>query len=249
MNIRESFLFTTPIAHRGLHGDNIPENSYTAFENAIKEGYAIEIDVRFTKDKKVVIFHDDDLTRLTGVDGKLIDRTYEEISELRLNGTDEPIPLFEDFLKFLNGRVPLMVEIKNVGKVEGLVEATHAILSNYGGEYAIQSFNPFYVKEYKKLAPKIFCGQLASRSENKKDYESTPALWKLKNLLLSRMTLNFYVKPDFVSYNINNLPYKRAEKYAKKKNKLLLCWVVRNESDYEKAKGIVNNIIFENIRP
>ena len=98
---KDNFLLTTPIAHRGLHDaeQKIPENSYAAFSRAMQEGYAVETDARLTRDGKLILFHDDDLFRMTGVKGKTDDMTADELSELTLGGTGERIPLFAEFLQ------------------------------------------------------------------------------------------------------------------------------------------------------
>lgn len=248
MDIRKSFLFNIPIAHRGLHDVEIPENSYAAFSGCINAGYAIETDVRFTKDKKVIIFHDDNLKRMTGRDEKVCNLTYEEISALRLKDTDEKIPLFSEFLSFVNGRVPILIEIKHVGEIKGIVEETVRLLKGYKGEYAFQSFNPLYVRKAKKLSPDKFCGQLASDG-TKEDFSSSPALWQLKSFCMKRLMFNFISKPDFLSYNADDMPYKKAIRFKEKPDKLLLCWVVRDEDEYKKISPLSDNVIFEYIRP
>lgn len=159
-NIRESFLYTTPIAHRGLH-NGVPENSLPAFQKAIDEGYAIEMDVRFTKDNEVVVFHDSSLRRVVGVDKNVIDLTLAELKEYTLEGSSERVLTFEEFLNFVDGRVPILVEVKDVPQRKNLPERTIEILKNYKGEYALQAFNPFYVNKFRKLAPDVLRGQLS----------------------------------------------------------------------------------------
>ncbi len=247
-DIKDSFLYQTPIAHRGLHGNGIPENSFAAFANAIKEGYAIEMDVRFSKDKQVVVFHDETLLRMTGHPSKVCDLTYRELCALSLAGSGEKIPLFSDFLSFVDGRVPLLIEIKHVGEIPGIVEATVDLLKNYKGDYAVQSFNPLYVRKARKLLPDVFVGQLASKG-SKQDFAAAPRLWFVKSFMMQRLMFNFLSKPDFVSYNVDNMPYKRALRYKSAPGKALLCWVVRTKEDYEKIKNLTDNIIFEYIRP
>ena len=105
---KSSFLYTTPIAHRGLHDARagIPENSYAAFSHAAREGYAIGTDVHLTADGQIAVFHDDDLLRMTGERGGICGKTFRQLSELRLLGTEERIPLFPEFLEFIGGKVP-----------------------------------------------------------------------------------------------------------------------------------------------
>lgn len=233
----DSFLKNTPIAHRGYHDQslNIPENSYAAFDRAINFGYAIETDVRFTKDGKIVLFHDDTLNRMTDGTGKVYDKTFEELQRYTLGSSEEKIPEFNDFLNYINGRVPLLIEIKHQPERSDLVSKTIDCLKNYKGEFALQSFHPLYVLEMKKAAPQILRGQLATFMEK----------FSLKNHIIKNMNLNFITKPDFISYNSQNLPFSKA----KKKDKLLLAWTVRTEEEYYRVSPYVDNVIFENIRP
>ena len=105
-------LLGTQYAHRGLHDAEHPENSLSAFALAVKNGYGIELDVRLSKDGVLVVFHDDTLDRVAGIPGKVIDFTAKELSEMRLGGSEEGIPTLAEVLDLVNGRVPLLVEIK-----------------------------------------------------------------------------------------------------------------------------------------
>ena len=98
-------------AHRGLYeaDQSVPENSLPAFCRAVEAGYGAELDVQMTKDGEVVVFHDDDLKRGCGIDGRICDMTLEEVRALRLFGTDEQIPLFADVLEIFDGKQPLIV--------------------------------------------------------------------------------------------------------------------------------------------
>ncbi|MFQ7076789.1 MAG: glycerophosphodiester phosphodiesterase family protein [Christensenellaceae bacterium] len=107
-SIRNSFVCNTPIAHRGLHEKGVPENSRAAFTRAIEEGYAIETDVRRTKDGTLVVVHDDNLRRLTGEPGKVSQTSYHDLSAMRLAGTNERILTLEECLEHLDGRTPLL---------------------------------------------------------------------------------------------------------------------------------------------
>lgn len=238
-----SFLKTLPVAHRGLHDEKRPENSPAAFKAAIEAGYAIETDVHFTKDGKIAVFHDDNLERMTGDKREIKDCTLSELKELRLGGTEERIPSFEEFLELVDGKVPLLIEIKEMKGVKGK-EIASAMLAEmkrlgYSGEYAVQSFDPFYVKAYKKLAPEVPCGILAHAQMSKK---SDPLSWKFKAYLLSHMLLNGLVEPDFISYGFWQLPQRCVTKFMGTK----LAWTVRSPEDEQLARKYVDNIIFEN---
>ena len=160
MTVRDSFLCKIPIAHRGLH-EGVPENSRAAFAKAIEEGYAIETDVRRTKDGTIVVVYDDNLKRLTGLEGKVSRSTWRELSSLRLGDTDEKIMTLEECLEYIDGRAPLLLEVKDLYTVVGFPREVVNVMRQYKGEYALQSFNPFYVHRFKQLAPDVLRGQLA----------------------------------------------------------------------------------------
>lgn len=90
--------FPRYIAHRGLHGTGVPENSLAAFELAAQRGFAIELDVRFTADRKMVVFHDADARRMCGFDIKIADTSYADLKKLRLAESRERIPLLTEVL-------------------------------------------------------------------------------------------------------------------------------------------------------
>ena len=97
--------FDMPVAycHRGFWDEKLPENSIPAFEKSAEKEIGVELDVQPTKDGKIVVFHDLNLKRLCGVDKALSELTFDELSELHLNDTEEKIPLFSEVLKVLGG--------------------------------------------------------------------------------------------------------------------------------------------------
>ena len=99
-------------AHRGLHNAERAENSMSAFRAAVEAGFGIELDVRLSKDGRLVVFHDDTLDRVCGREGRVDDFTAEELATFRLSGTEDGIPLFTDVLAVVDGKIPLLVEIK-----------------------------------------------------------------------------------------------------------------------------------------
>ena len=141
-------------AHRGLHSvrkgqareaTKIPENSLAAFELAVRANYGIELDVRLTRDKKVVVFHDENLLHMCGVDKKVSELTLSELKTLRLADTDQTIPTFEEVLRLVDGKVPLLVEVKSdTVKNASLCIRTAKLLDFYSGPFAIQSFNRLF---------------------------------------------------------------------------------------------------------
>ena len=104
----------TMFAHRGYHCKErgIPENSMKAFRAAIARGYGIELDLHLTKDGRLAVFHDDTLERMCKRTETVEELTSLELSSCTLLDTDETIPMFEDVLTLVRGRVPLLIELK-----------------------------------------------------------------------------------------------------------------------------------------
>ena len=234
---KDCFLFTTPIAHRGLWNDNIIENSIPAYINAVKHGFAIEIDLYLSKDDVLFSFHDINLKRMTGVDALITDKIYDEIKALRLLGSELSVPTFDEVLSAVDGKVPLLIEIKDQPN-KTCVDKTVNRLKSYKGEFALQSFNPLYIKRIKKLAPTFLRGVLGT--EIKQQDKS-----KFTNFIIRKMPLNFLVKPDFISYSYSGLPLKKR----KVKNKAVIAWTVTDNKIATALTPFVDNIIFEHFIP
>lgn len=240
MDLFKSWLVECPIAHRGLHDKTAPENSLPAFQKAIDAGYPIEIDVQLISDGTVVVFHDESLSRLTGNDGYLKFLTKADLEILRLEGTKEKIPTFEETLKFVNGKVPILIEVKNKNKVGELEKRVIEILKDYKGEYAVQSFNPYVLNYFYEHAPHIPRGQLSGYMHG----ERLPFFQKfaLKRMLLNSKTSH----PDFISYESKCVPNRFVRKYKKIP---LLVWTVRNQAEYLRVVKYCDNVIFEDFEP
>ncbi len=234
----ENFLKELPVAHRGLHGARVPENSTAAFARACEAGYAIETDVRLTKDGALIVFHDDDYFRMTGDSRSASEVPMSEVRGLFLQNTAEKIPTAEELLSCVRGRVPLLIEIKNMPHVKAndIARILSAALEGYQGEYAVQSFNPLYVRAYKKLHPEILCGVLGTRE--------TGEVGGIQGYIVRNLALNFLVRPDFVSYRLGDSC--RAFRHFKKTK---LVWVVRSPAEEAAAREVADNIIFEGYLP
>lgn len=237
------WLVESPIAHRGLRNGDIPENSIKSFKKAMEKNYTIELDVQLTKDKKLVVFHDDNLKRMTNCDKKVKDVNYQDLKKLRLENTDEKIPTLKEVINLVDNKVPLLIEIKNSDDVKSVCEATYNEMKNYKGRYAIQSFNPFALEYFKKKDEKILRGQLSGTL--KKDADN---LKLYEKFLLKNLMLNFKSKPNFICYEldgINNL----SVRLLQGRNYPIISWTIENEEDMKKAYEKTDNIIFDNIEP
>lgn len=233
------FLTEKLIAHRGFfdNKNGIPENSMLAFQRAIENNYNIELDVHILKDGKIVVFHDDNLKRITGLDKPIKECTFDEIKNLKLLDSNEKIPLFEDVLKLVNGKVTILIELKYDVKVGILEKELMKILKKYQGKYAVQSFSPRSVNWFRKNAPEIVRGQLSCAFDKSK-------MNNVKRYFMANMFFNRFTKPDFISYDVKSI-----DKILQKNNENLkiLAWTVRDKETFEKYVKICDNLICENL--
>lgn len=213
------------IAHRGVHNNkDIPENSILAFKKALKKKYPIEFDIQLTKDNKLIIFHDNNLKRMTGINKEIQELTYNEVKDIYLLNTKEKIPTFKEVLNLVSGKVLLDIELKNTKRKEKIVELVLEELKNYKGKVILKSFNPLIIKLIKKKTNKYKLGILISKTY---DNPFIDFLFKV-NIPIK------LVKPDFIAINKKLL----SEKYYKKmKDKyFIFIWTIKSEDEISKYK-------------
>ena len=231
-------------AHRGLHSKNkhVPENSLPAFSKAVSKNYGIELDLQFSKDFQVVVFHDNTLDRVCGIHGRVDEFNYSELRNFQLCGTKEHIPLFSDVLKIVDGKVPLIVELKSGPHNHKLCEAAYEMLKAYNGEYCIESFDPYIVRWFKQNAPHLLRGQLSAPYHTLLE-ELVP--WKA--FFLGNCLSNFLARPNFIAYDKTQKPW--TVKLAEKLGAMPVVWTVRNTDDIKQLEASNNAIIFEFYEP
>lgn len=238
-----SWLLNGYFAHRGLFNKIDPENSVEAFDNAIKRGFGIELDVQFSKDKQLVVFHDDNLKRVTGDRRNVCNVEYKELQTLKLSNTEKTIPLFKDILKKIDGKVPLIVEIKHGKYAKELAEETFKLLKEYKGKYAIQSFDPFILNWFVKNQPQVIRGQLSASPKNYIGFKS------YEKFILANLFLDFKSKPDYISYELKGLPNFMVS-FSKKIFKIpVLVWTIKDENQLKVAKLCADSYIFDSFIP
>lgn len=244
-SLTEPFI-STKYAHRGLHDEELAENSLAAFSKAVEEGFGIELDVRLSKDGVLVVFHDDTLTRMCGVDARVDEKTYDELLNYRLLDTDSKIPTFREALSVVDGKVPLLIEIKEDAGNNKVSLALIEELKGYEGPYIIESFNPLSLGVIKKNAPTVmrgFLSQLFLKSENKEYHK--PLYFILQNLLINRIA-----SPAFIAYDIKgrrSLSLRIARWLLGAKT---VAWTIRSAEEEAIAKKAgFDTIIFENYIP
>ena len=233
-------------AHRGLHDDVLPENSMGAFKAAVEKGYGMEFDLQLTKDKKVVVHHDRSLKRVCGVEKSIGELSYDELKEIKLGNSEEVTPLFSDVLKMVDGRVPMVIEIKNYDKISEICSLMWDELKDYEGEYCIVSFHPIIVRWFKKYHPEVVRGQLMTRFTGKEEngYPNAVLAWLATNLFTNCLT-----RPDFEAYDHryrDNMSLKTAKKLYKLQE---VNWTVRSIDNFRDLSDEGNLCIFEDFEP
>jgi len=239
--------YNTPIAHRGLHNvaEGFPENSLDAIKRALSFNYGVEIDVQISADKKAVVFHDYKLDRLTNKIGLIREKTFDELKSIFLLGSKNKIPLLSDVLNIIDGKQPVLIEIKdqdgqlgsNVGDLEKEVSK---VLSTYNGPVAVMSFNPYSLKAYRSFGGLYPIG-LVTEAFCEIEW---PKISIQKLELLRELVYFDQIPCDFISHNFQNLDSHPVEK-LRNRGVPILSWTIKSVDDEVKARKKAINITFE----
>jgi glycerophosphoryl diester phosphodiesterase len=226
-------LIARPYAHRGLHGPGVPENSRGAFEAAIAAGHGIELDVQASRDGQALVIHDYQLDRLTEGIGPICGMVAAELEKIRLRDCDETIPSLAEVLKLIAGRAPLLIEAKSPGRrVSALSRAVLANLTGYTGPVAVMSFNPEIGRWFARRAPWVLRGLVVTEAGRR---------WRGR---IMRHFARRRAKPDFLAYDIRDLPSRFAA--AQRARGLpVLTWTCRTDEQRARAAAHADQIIYE----
>lgn len=234
-------------AHRGLHDNesDAPENSMTAFRKAVVAGYGIELDVQLSKDKIPVIFHDFTLQRICGAEGRVADYTFQELQQFSLCKSSEKIPALAEFLKMVDGRVPLIVEYKIPGICTEVCAIADKLLQEYSGSYCVESFHPLGLFWYRKNRREIMRGQLSDDFVKYGAKEYSRVLY----FILHHLLLNFLTKPDFIAYNHH--AYKDLSRRLCRRiyGTLSVAWTIQSKEELCKSMKEFDLFIFDSFSP
>lgn len=229
----------TRFAHRGLHGRNLCENSLGAFEAACRAGCGVELDVRFSLDRQLIVFHDDTLARLCGSPKRPEQLTLAELKKLRLPD-GQAIPTLDEALGCIAGRVPVLLEVKSCRRIFRLTDAVCACLARYTGDCLVESFDPRCLLRMRLIAPQIVRGQLLPSSE-----DLPPRMSRAIALAVAGLLTNALSRPDFVAYRIaakySPAPYLQRLLYRTP----MAAWTVRTADELALARCRGDMIIFE----
>lgn len=230
-----AFLTERPFAHRGLHGKGVPENSLAAFSVALEAGQGMECDVRLSADRRAMVFHDAELRRMTGLEGRLSDCAADRLRAIPLNGTDQHIPSLADLLALIDSAAPLLVEIKSPehGSPYPLCRAIALDLAKYTGPVAIMSFSPLIVRWFAARAPSTVRGLVVTERGRR-----GPLDCGKHNLAL------MIARPHFLAYDIRDIPSPFAAK-LRGRGTPVLSWTVRTDDQRRTAETHIDQIIHE----
>ena len=224
-------------AHRGLFHAGFEENTLPAFAAAKQAGVGVELDVQYTKDKKIVVFHDESLKRMCGVDKKVSELTYAELTKLHVGQSSEKIPLFSEVLEVLE-TAPIICEIKMQDKITntGICPEVLEMINGYSGFIAVESFDPVIMKWFRKNAPHLLRGQLAMDDMTKEK--------NVVNFFLKHLFVNALSRPQLIAYRYEDSSFELN--LVKKTSKVLnAVWTVHGEEEIKKAAETADVVIFE----
>jgi glycerophosphoryl diester phosphodiesterase len=243
------WLTARPVAHRGLHDRScgIIENMPGAIDAAIAGNFSIEVDLQLTADGEAMVHHDDVLGRLNDGEGALLGKTAAELRQVAFKDTSERMMSLSDLCARVDGRVPLVLEVKS--HFDGdrkLVARMAEILKSYRGPVAGMSFDPDQVLALRQAMPELMRGITAQRSYEDGYWTHLTAAQRAGMLHL-RHALR--TQPHFVAYRVNDLPAPVPWIARHIFGCAVLTWTVRTPEQRAVAAAHADQIIFEGFVP
>lgn len=215
------FLKSSLIAHRGIQSNNIIENTIPSFIRAIDKNYIIELDIHILTDKTIVVYHDYNLKRLTSMNKVIESLSYPQLSKIKVKNK-YTIPTLKQVMHIVNGKVPLLIEVKDLNNNNNKFEQELVkLLDNYNGNFAIQSMNPKVLDWFYNNRPDYVVGLIIFNEFNYK--------------LLKK----YIKKADFLSVYKKCLPFKSK--------KMIIAWTIKTKKELEKYRFLSYNLICEKI--
>jgi hypothetical protein len=231
VSVRETWLVECPIAHRGLHSrpHGIAENSIESIIEAYRHNIPVEIDLQLTADEDILVTHD------------WIDATLPagEIIRSRFETDGVRIPTLSEVLKVVDGRIPLLLELKTQSSGTPLVKVFFDHMRGYRGEYAVCSFNPFVLWRLRQAGYRGACGQNTGELQN--------ASWLMRVIGRSQV-INFVTKPNFLVCELASLQSKPILSW-RRRGLPILVWSVKTAMDEDVASRSGDNFLFSEYGP
>ena len=237
---RTAWLGSCAYAHRGLHtGGGAVENSPAAFAAAIAQGLGIECDIQRSSDGLAMVFHDDTLDRLTAESGAVASRSAAQLGATLLGKSRDTIPTLRALLDQIAGQVPLLIEIKSphgrsAGRqVRATCLAVRRVLEGYLGNHAVMSFDPRVARWFAVHSPLTVRGLVVTEEGGQ-----TLALRAKRRLAL------WHARPDFLAYDIRDLPSRFAAA-QRRRGLALVTWTVNSPEKRARAERFADAPIVE----
>jgi glycerophosphoryl diester phosphodiesterase len=237
------WLVARPIAHRGWHGADRPENSLAAATAARDAGFAVECDVQLSADGEAVVFHDERLERLTGAEGRVADAPLARLRALRLAGGPERIPTLGELLARLDGKVPLICEIKSGfdGDMR-LADRAVAVAADYPGALAFKSFDPEVIAHLRAAGCPRPLGIVAEAHYGGSYFAAMSPEAKRDAVAFLHVGRT---RPDFLSFRVNDLPHPTPTLTRAYGGKPVMVWTVRTPAHWALVRRYADQAVFE----
>lgn len=256
-----SWLKKKHIIHRGVIRQGLKPHTKSAFEACIEEKYPIEVDLLALKDGTVIVGREDQDVEQYGYSKPLSEFTVTDLRKLNQKVGPDKILTLEEFLELINGKIPVLLEIKSndtensdetAGFVRKVVRLLHQYTKrcvsvfneNYGEHelgFAIHSSNPYVLCMIKELDCLIPCGIISTDFSNRRS-----AMGEELYSIHADKRFPDIITPDFISYNINYLDDLVAVKICEDLDIPLLGWTVTDEEGQNIANDYrCDNIIIE----
>ena len=199
--------------------------------------------IQITKDGRIVVFHDDTMKRMCGNEGKISDYTYEELQQFHLGDSTEKIPLLREVLQTVDGRVPLLIEIKMPGLSTAVCAGFQKEMEGYTGMFCMESFNSLALRWCRRHMPQTLRGQLSGR------FSKDDKVHLILRIMARHLMLNFIGKPDFIAYD-----HRYADCPGFLIDRMLFrtpafAWTVKDEHVYNRTRKKFDAAIFEHFHP
>jgi glycerophosphoryl diester phosphodiesterase len=241
-----NWLVARPIAHRGFHnGKTIIENTESAFEAALDADYAIECDLQLSADGEAVVFHDDDMDRLTDTKGPVKAFTTKQLKKIAFQSTDDRMQTLDELLEQVDGVSTLIIELKshwdgNMALVKRALDA----LQNYDGPVALMSFDPAMIACARELSPHVVRGITADRTVDPY-YNPLPVS---KRVSMRNFWHLAQTQPQFVSYYWRDLPFEPMTE-IRNAGHAVITWTLRSQQEASEAMRYCDQVTFEGYAP
>ena len=246
MTAAPAWLASRPIAHRGLHGGALVENTLGAARAAIGHGFGIECDVQLTADGDAVVFHDASLDRLTDESGPVAARTSAALQLIPYPRGAERICTLAALLAVVAGQAPVICEIKSAFNGDlRLAERVRSVVDGYSGPIALKSFDPHPIAHL-RADPPCPLGIVAEATYDHPEWASLPP--DLKRELAEVLHFD-RTRPDFLSYAVDDLPHAVPFLCRTALGLPVMAWTVRTPEARQRARQWADQIVFEGFVP